>query len=158
MKLDANSKTVNLRKGDGSMAVYGSYIHTLDSANRLIIPSKFRDALGMEIILYNSTDGCIFVYNQDTFDAVLDEHPEWNDTDEDRLKLRRILKDLKTATVDRNGRFVVPTECIEFAGLTGDVVVLGAGKRVELWDRERFDRHVGNLDELPRDALPKVRF
>ena len=41
----------------------GEYNHTIDAKNRLIIPSKFREALGDEFVVTKGLDGCLFVYD-----------------------------------------------------------------------------------------------
>ena len=43
----------------------GEYNHTIDTKNRLIIPSKFREALGDEFVVTKGLDGCLFVYDND---------------------------------------------------------------------------------------------
>ena len=40
----------------------GEYNHTIDSKGRLIVPSKFREALGDEFVVTKGLDGCLFVF------------------------------------------------------------------------------------------------
>ena len=40
----------------------GEYNHTIDPKGRLIIPAKFREALGDEFVVTKGLDGCLFVY------------------------------------------------------------------------------------------------
>ena len=42
----------------------GEYNHTIDAKGRLIIPSKFRDALGDEFVVTKGLDGCLFVFDR----------------------------------------------------------------------------------------------
>ena len=44
--------------------------------------------------------------------------------------------------IDRQGRMAIPLRLREYAGLVGDVLVLGAIDRVELWNRESWDQKV----------------
>jgi MraZ protein len=46
------------------------------------------------------------------------------------------------ARLDAQGRMVVPTRLRESAGIDGDVVLLGLGDRVAIWNRERFERRI----------------
>ena len=55
----------------------GEYNHTIDAKGRLIIPSKFREALGDEFVVTKGLDGCLFVY----------ENSEWKSFEE---KLRAL--------------------------------------------------------------------
>jgi MraZ protein len=45
------------------------------------------------------------------------------------------------AELDAAGRIMLPAFLAEHAGLTKDVVVVGAGDRLELWDRTRWNEH-----------------
>lgn len=40
----------------------GEYNHTVDAKGRLIVPAKFREALGEEFVVTKGLDGCLFVY------------------------------------------------------------------------------------------------
>ena len=53
----------------------GEYNHTIDAKGRLIVPSKFREALGDEFVVTKGLDGCLFVY----------DNKEWN-VFEEKLK------------------------------------------------------------------------
>ena len=43
----------------------GEYNHALDSKNRIIIPSKFRENLGSSFFITKGLDGCLYVYPKD---------------------------------------------------------------------------------------------
>jgi len=47
----------------------GEYNHTIDAKGRLIIPSKFREALGNEFVLTKGLDGCLFVFPMKEWEA-----------------------------------------------------------------------------------------
>ena len=49
--------------------------------------------------------------------------------------------------IDRQGRMAIPARLREYAHLEGDVLVLGAIDRVELWDRQTWEEKV-----LPEEA------
>ncbi|MBQ8189927.1 MAG: division/cell wall cluster transcriptional repressor MraZ, partial [Lachnospiraceae bacterium] len=45
----------------------GEYNHTIDAKGRLIIPSKFRDALGNDFVVTKGLEGCLFVFEKYEF-------------------------------------------------------------------------------------------
>ena len=47
----------------------GEYNHTIDAKGRLIVPSKFREALGDEFVVTKGLDGCLFVYDNKEWSA-----------------------------------------------------------------------------------------
>ena len=42
----------------------GEYTHSIDAKGRVIVPAKFREALGNEFIVTKGLDGCLFVHGQ----------------------------------------------------------------------------------------------
>jgi MraZ protein len=53
---------------------------------------------------------------------------------------RFLLEGVARCPVDRQGRVLVPPRLREWAGLLREVVVLGAGPRVELWEPGRLEQ------------------
>lgn len=41
----------------------GEYTHSIDAKGRVIVPAKFREALGNEFIVTKGLDGCLFVFH-----------------------------------------------------------------------------------------------
>ncbi len=118
----------------------GEYNHTIDIKNRLIIPSKFREALGEEFVITKGLDGCLFVY----------DHAEWTAFEEKLKSLPLTNKDARTfvrfflagaasVEVDKQGRVLVPSVLKDFAGINKDVVLIGVASRIEIWSKERWD-------------------
>jgi MraZ protein len=51
------------------------------------------------------------------------------------------------ATLDRQGRVLIPTKLAEYAGLQRDVTVTGVDDRLEIWDTTEWDRYVAGADD-----------
>ena len=51
------------------------------------------------------------------------------------------------ATVDRQGRVLIPTKLADYAGLSRDITVAGVDDRLEIWDTEEWNRYVAGADE-----------
>ncbi len=51
------------------------------------------------------------------------------------------------ATLDRQGRVLIPTKLAQYAGLRRDVTVTGVDDRLEIWDTEEWNRYVTGTDE-----------
>ncbi|MDP6802354.1 MAG: hypothetical protein QF819_04145, partial [Gemmatimonadota bacterium] len=65
---------------------------------------------------------------------------------EARLYVRQIMESTYEARMDSVGRITVPSQLLELAGLEkgGEVMVLGALSRFELWDPERYETHMAS--------------
>jgi len=140
------------------MAYYGKYSYTLDSANRLILPSRFREQLGSEIVMYKSGDKCLFVYDNAGFEKIVAQIKSNSRTDYGRESQRLFFSDVAAVTVDRNGRLVVPADCIAHASLKDEVIILGMYDRIEIWDKNTYLNRPANKDGAEDDLYPDIEF
>ncbi len=125
----------------------GEYSHTVDTKGRLILPSKLRESLGDEFVVTKGMEGCLFVYDKAQWSKFEEKLNELSITNrESRKALRFFLSGAITAEVDKQGRFLIPTNLREHAGLTKDVVLVGCGRNVEIWDKERWQASNENDD------------
>ncbi len=118
----------------------GEYNHTIDTKGRLIVPSKFREALGDTFVVTKGLDGCLFVYdNQEwnAFEEKLKSLPIINK--EARQFARFFLAGAAEVEVDKQGRILVPNILREFAQINKEVVLIGVASRIEIWSKERFE-------------------
>lgn len=122
------------------------YNHTVDTKGRLIIPSKFREILGDEFVVTKGMDGCLFVYaNEDwkVFEQKLTSLPI---TNKDARKFARFfLAGAAPVEVDKQGRILLPAHLREFAELDKDVVLVGVGSRIEIWNKDKWEEN--NVDD-----------
>ena len=129
----------------------GEYSHSIDVKGRLIIPSKFREALGDEFVLTKGLDGCLSIYPMDewkTFEKKLEALPLTNKNA--RKFARFFVAGATLCEVDRQGRILVPQTLREFAGLDKDVVLTGNLNRIEVWSKAMWDEN-NNYDDM--DAI-----
>ena len=122
------------------MMFMGEYNHTIDTKGRLIVPSKFREALGDTFVVTKGLDGCLFVYdNQEwnAFEEKLKSLPIINK--EARQFARFFLAGAAEVEVDKQGRILVPNILREFAQINKEVVLIGVASRIEIWSKERFE-------------------
>ena len=140
------------------MAYFGEYTYTLDSANRIIVPSRFREQLGAEIVFYRAIEGCLYIYDTPGFEAVIAPLKALSRTEAGRDKLRRFYSDVSAASLDRNGRIVVPAECIEHAALKNEVIILGMNNRIEVWDKAAYLARLGDKETALAEDYPDIEF
>ena len=140
------------------MAFFGEYSYTLDSANRLIAPSRFREQLGAEAVLYKAPEGCLFLYDSPTFTGIADSVKAQTRTKVGREELRRFFADAFPVSVDRSGRFVIPAECIAHASLKEEVIILGVNNHIEIWDKPSYQKNLNGGGETDAEDYPEIEF
>lgn len=129
----------------------GEYNHTVDEKGRLIIPSKFREELGNEFVVTKGLDGCLFVYENDEWKKFEEKLKALPLTNKDaRAFARFMLAGAAMVEVDKQGRILLPVNLRIFAELDKDVVLLGVGGRIEIWNRDKWSEasDITNIDDI----------
>ncbi len=117
----------------------GEYNHTIDTKGRLIIPAKFREALGEEFVLTKGLDGCLSIYPMKEWESFEEKLKALPLTDKNaRAFLRFFVAGATSCSLDKQGRVLIPGTLREFACLEKDVVLTGNITRVEIWSKERW--------------------
>lgn len=127
----------------------GTFDHTLDAKNRLTVPARYRAALADGVVLAMPVDlkPCVGVWRPQEYEAytrrALAELPPLSP----RLsELERFFYGSSHDTeLDAAGRIMVPSFLGEHAALQKEVVVVGVGDRMELWDRSAWNDHRSTL-------------
>jgi MraZ protein len=127
----------------------GTFDHTLDAKNRLTVPARYRAALAEGVVLAMPTDlkPCVGVWRPEQYELytrrAVDELPPLSS----RLnELERFFYgSSQDADLDAAGRVMIPSFLAEHAALRKEVVVVGVGDRLELWDRNAWSEHRSTL-------------
>ena len=120
----------------------GTYDHSVDPKGRVILPRKFRDELGQDMVFTKGIERCLYVFPLAEFEAFatklrslpLTERPS-------RDFVRVFVAGASQESADSQGRVVIPQALREYAGLAKDVVLLGQIRRVEIWDKAEWERY-----------------
>ena len=123
----------------------GTFDHTLDAKNRLTIPARYRASLAEGLVLAIPVDlePCVGIWRQEEYDAysrrALDELPPLSSR---RSEMQRFFfGNSQEADLDAAGRVMIPGFLGEHASLKKDVVVVGVGDRLELWNGDAWSQH-----------------
>ena len=126
----------------------GEYNHTVDPKGRLIIPAKFREQLGDEFVVTKGLDGCLFVFPQNEWESFQGKLKTLPLINKDARKFTRFfLAGAAEMEVDKQGRILIPSVLREFASLEKDVVFVGVGSRIEIWNRAGWDESISGYDD-----------
>ncbi len=128
----------------------GEYHHSIDDKGRLIIPSKFRNELGEEIVITRGLDKCLFVYSKEEWNKVTAKLKTLPFTKKDARDFNRFfLSGATTSEFDRTGRINITSPLAIYAGLSKDCVIIGVNERLEIWDEAIFNSFIeSNIDNF----------
>jgi len=134
----------------------GRFVHTVDSKGRVSIPAGFRMELQRRSQLppiLTIQPECLTLYAQEDWEGVVRRLTDVDPLRSEVRKLQRFLiGNCFPVELDAQGRILIPPALREHAKLEREVMIVGLGNCVEIWDRERFEedqaRTLARFDEI----------
>ena len=117
----------------------GEVVYKVGQKHRLALPKKFRDILGDRLVVTRGYEGCLVIVSEAEWLPLIAEVDNASFLDINaRSSARFLLGGANELVLDSQGRFVVPETLYEYAEIGEEVVFVGLGKWVELWDVARW--------------------
>lgn len=118
----------------------GEYAHNIDKKGRLIIPAKFREELGEQVIITRGLDGCLCVYTQEQWLVIYEQLLKLPNTKKDaRMFVRMMTSKAAECDIDNQGRVLLPSTLISLASIEKECMIIGAANHVEIWSKENWE-------------------
>jgi MraZ protein len=120
----------------------GSFDHVLDEKGRVSLPKVFRDALAecRGEPSFVPLRQCLAIFPSEIYEELSSRLSAASSVVDSIQRGQRLIIGMShPCPVDRAGRILVPTKLREWAGLKRDVVFMGVGNRIEIWDRVRHE-------------------
>ncbi|HJJ05690.1 MAG TPA: division/cell wall cluster transcriptional repressor MraZ [Clostridiaceae bacterium] len=120
----------------------GEYEHSLDAKGRLIMPSKLREDIGEKFIITKGLDGCLFGFSKQewtNFEEKLKTLPLTNKNARDFVRF--FLSGATECEIDKQGRFLIVANLRQYASMEKEVVIIGVGTRIEIWNKQKWDSY-----------------
>ncbi len=128
----------------------GEYNTNFSGKGRIILPRKFRQELkGKEVILSRGFENCIWGFDLSDFEVEAKKQLEVSATEERARYMRRYLfGSSESVELDNQGRIIIPSTLLDFASVTKEATIIGAGDHFEIWNSRNWKKH---LKEIARD-------
>ena len=125
----------------------GKYESKLDTKGRLVLPSKFKGQLpedgGSELIIQQGFEPCLYIYPMLEFKKVLSKVSGLSDFNEENRQLQlNFFSSISTVELDVNGRFLLQKNMLSYAQLQKDVILIGMGNKILVWDPMVYEKHL----------------
>jgi len=123
-----------------------SFEGTIDSKNRISIPSSFRATIQQseeKIYLFRSLKySCLEVHLASKINALIKSFDEKDffSKKNDHFKTA-ILSDLEEISIDKDGRFTLRDPHKIFSKIKKDLIFIGKGNHFEIWQKNLGDLH-----------------
>lgn len=130
----------------------------LDTKGRLAIPARYRDQLQHSgatqlVVTIDTEEPCLLLYPLAEWEIIeqkLQALPSFNKV---ARRIQRLLIGHATELeMDTNGRLLLPPLLREYASLDKRVMLVGQGKKFEVWDEQQWQ--TGRAAWLAEEANP----
>lgn len=121
----------------------------LDAKGRLVLPARIKAQLpedsGNELVIRRGFEQCLILYPMVEFKKVFSKISGLSEFNEEYRKLQRnFFSGTVTVELDNNGRFLIPKNMLTYAQLEKDVMLVGMGNKVEIWNPAIYEKHLIN--------------
>jgi MraZ protein len=123
------------------------YESKLDTKGRIVLPAKIKAQLpsgeGDELVIRRGFELCLIIYPMVEFKKVFSKISGLSEFNEEYRKLQRnFFSGTATVELDANGRFVIPRNMLSYAQLEKDLILIGMGNKVEVWNPSIYEKHL----------------
>lgn len=142
----------------------GIHALTLDGKGRLALPSRYRDLLEQSqsvplVITIDTESPCLLLYPLREWELIEVQLQALPSFQPEARRIQRLLIGHATELeIDNSGRVLVPLLLREYAHLQKNLILIGQGKRFELWDAQEWETQRTQWLEESTDkaALPEA--
>jgi len=131
---------------------------TIDHRGRINFPAPFRRTLSEgskdRVVVARGLDGCLIVFPKDVWERHRRDFNRTPYSPQQQRRLQRLLSyGAKESAFDGQGRITLTPRLIELAKLEKEVLIVGMGDRVELWNPEIYEKYISDSDQTVESML-----
>lgn len=138
----------------------GSFKYSIDSKGRVSIPAKLRKFVDPKsndaFVMTRGTTQCIDVYPMNFWEELVQSKLNQLNSFEPKeaMFLRMFLQQAAEDKLDSQARLLIPKNLTEYAGISKDVLILGAIKKIEIWNPQNYEDYL-KTSELSYEEIAK---
>ena len=128
----------------------GQFERTIDAKNRIQLPSQLRSAIVSErdgdliYVTLGEHRGTLSLFTERAFEELAARTETEFKPGDESLRFELQFYGLTAAVeLDKQGRFVLPDKLVKKARLGPDVVLVGQGNRIDVWNPAELERSMG---------------
>ena len=132
----------------------GEFTHKLDSKNRIMIPSEFREDLSNNFYITKGPEKSLVIYTEEEFI----KQSERLDGLEVQNKKNRAIKRLffsstVKASLDKQGRVLLNKNLRDYSEIKEEAMIIGNNSTIELWDRANWEDYIDEVEVNLSDIM-----
>ncbi|MBS6105964.1 division/cell wall cluster transcriptional repressor MraZ [Anaerococcus sp.] len=132
----------------------GEFTHKLDSKNRIMMPSEFRDDLSEEFYITKGPENSLVIYTKDEFERQslrLDELV--NENKKNRAIKRLFFSSTIKTSLDKQGRVLLNKNLRDYAHIESEAMIIGNNLTIEIWDLDLWQGYINEVEVNLSDIM-----
>ncbi|HHU55433.1 MAG TPA: division/cell wall cluster transcriptional repressor MraZ [Acholeplasmataceae bacterium] len=134
----------------------GEFHYNLDDKGRLFIPTAYRELLDKKVVVARGLEKCLYLYSLEEWNVLLNKINELSFTKRSNREFSRMfLSGAFVNEIDSKGRINIDNILISHAQLKKECIILGAGNRIEIWDKEYwnnyYEEHMQIIEDISEE-------
>ncbi len=139
----------------------GQFTYSIDSKGRIAIPAKLRKHVAADandtFVMTRGLSNCIDLYPLDEWQRIEEKLLQLNSFQPDDSRFIRMFVQYATEdTMDGQSRILIPSLLIEYAKIEKEVLILGALKKIEVWNPKIYDEYLNQSSQTYEEIAAKV--
>lgn len=120
----------------------GTFTLKLLTNSQVVLPAKIRAQLpDKRAVLAKGFDRCVYGFTLEAWEKLAEQEllkPLL--TEEGRRIRQRVFSQAEEVDCDKQGRFVIPGYLREYAGISEEITIIGAGDHFEIWNQKEWEK------------------
>jgi MraZ protein len=144
---------------DRTSFLTGEFRHALDDRGRVAIPVRFRARLSQGATLARWLDGCLAIFPADAWEELAEKLQALPTTNAAARQFGRFMSSgAVEVELDKQGRVLVPSYLRQYAAIEpGEVVVVGALNRLEIWAPSAWQPYRAKIEDAPEELAAHLQ-
>lgn len=140
------------------MLFLGTYAHNVDEKNRVAMPVKFaKNFSTKKAIISKGFDGCLEIRTTVDFTNYWNKIKEYSQNKKDtRILTRQILANTHEIELDKANRILIPNNLKTLAKLGKEIVFIGLGNKIEIWDALAYKKFNSDTNSLFEQVAERI--
>lgn len=135
----------------------GTYEHSIDSKNRLSLPSRIVSKINEDVVVSKGFDGCLELRTLSAFEVYSEKLMQLSQNKKDsRIVIRQLLANAIDLSLDSAKRILIPNSLLAESNITKDVVIIGLGNKLEIWDKGTYQKFKQETDATYAEIAEKI--
>lgn len=129
----------------------GEFECKIDNKGRIMLPARLRsqipDKEAKSMVINRGFEKCLVLYTNSDWNLETEKLSVLNDFNREARKfIRQFNNGANIVSIDTSSRINIPNNLVEYASLTGDIVISCYNHKIEIWDKKQYEEEL-NFDD-----------